>query len=112
MAAEGGIIALLQRGLRRDEQLIGLRAAGERVVFLLRTLKRLLERFAAFSASLKRVSASESLVCCLGGRGVGLVELGLQLCGLGAGGVQILLQQRDVLLARPCWPPPSRPSCQ
>ena len=46
MAAEGGIIALLQRGLRRDEQLIGLRAAGERVVFLLRTLKRLLERFA------------------------------------------------------------------
>ena len=46
MAAEGSIIALLQRGLRRDEQLIGLRAAGERVVLRLRALKRLLERLA------------------------------------------------------------------
>ena len=64
MAAEGGIIALLQRGLRRDEQLIGLRAAGERVVFLLRTLKRLSRASSrAFSASLKRVSVLRELVC-------------------------------------------------
>ena len=97
MAAEGGIIALLQRGLRRDEQLIGLRAAGERVVFLLRALERFLERLAGLFGLAQAGLGVRELVRCLGGRGVGLVELGLQLCGLGAGGVQILLQQRDVL---------------
>ena len=75
----------------------GLRAAGERVVFLLRTLKRLLKRFAGLFGLAQAGLGLRELVCCLGGRGVGLVELGLQLCGLGAGGVQILLQQRDVL---------------
>ena len=108
MAAEGGIIALLQRGLRRDEQLIGLRAAGECVVFLLGGVECFLERFAGLFCLAQAGLGLRELVCCLGGRGVGLVELGLQLCGLGAGGVQILLQQRDVLARARV----GRPSCQ